>query len=97
MKSTVVDFGQPLPWKDLELSFDHARRCDLFVVAGSSLVVTPAADIPTEALRAGARLVILNRGDTPLDRKAYLRFWEPLGDILPRTVERLKNLMGRLE
>jgi len=91
--SSVVNFGQSLPQKDLDLSFEHSRRCDLFVVVGSSLVVTPAADMPVEALRAGAKLVIINAGETPLDRGAHLRFKEKIGEILPPVVEKLKTLM----
>jgi NAD-dependent SIR2 family protein deacetylase len=94
---SVVDFGQPLPEKDLMLSFEHSRRCDIFVVAGSSLVVMPAADMPKEALKAGARLVIINREETPMDRFAALRFNEAIGDVLPRAVKRLKRLMGLFE
>jgi NAD-dependent deacetylase len=97
LTNSVVDFGQPLPEKDLILSFKHSRKCDLFVVAGSSLVVTPAADMPLEAHRAGARLVIINRGETPLDRYAHLRFSEAIGDVLPVAVKRLKSLMGLFE
>jgi NAD-dependent deacetylase len=63
--SSVIDFGQSLPQKDLNLSFEHSRQCDLFIVVGSSLVVTPAADTPREALAVGARLVIINQGETP--------------------------------
>ena len=94
---SVVDFGQPLPERDLMLSFEHSRNCDLFIVVGSSLVVTPAADMPREALRAGARLVIINQGETPLDPYAELRFHEGIGEILPRVVKRLKRLMGLFE
>jgi NAD-dependent deacetylase len=95
--SSVVDFGQSLPEKDLALSFEHSRKCDLFVVAGSSLVVTPAAEMPREALMAGARLVIINQGETPFDSHAHLRFYEGIGEILPRAVKRLKKLMGLFE
>jgi NAD-dependent SIR2 family protein deacetylase len=95
--SSVVDFGQALPEKDLRLSFEHARRSDLFVVAGSSLVVTPAAEMPKEALMAGARLVIINQGKTPFDAHTRLRFYEGIGEILPGAVKRLKKLMGLFE
>ncbi len=95
--SSVVDFGQPLPEKDLMLSFAHSQKCDLFIVVGSSLVVTPAADMPREALQAGARLVIINQGETPLDGYAHLRFREGIGEVLPRVVKRLKRLMGLFE
>ncbi|MEN6318933.1 MAG: Sir2 family NAD-dependent protein deacetylase [Syntrophaceae bacterium] len=94
---SVVDFGQSLPEKDLALSYEHSRKSDLFVVAGSSLVVTPAADMPAEALRSGAKLVIINRGETPFDPHAHLRFYEKTGDVLPRAVKRLKRLMGLFE
>ena len=97
LASSVVDFGQPLPERDLRVSFEHSRKCDLFVVVGSSLVVTPAADMPREAIRAGARLVIINQGETPLDPHAHLRFNEAIGEVLPRAVKRLKRLMGLFE
>jgi NAD-dependent deacetylase len=67
------------------------------VVVGSSLVVTPAAEMPNEALSAGAKLVILNKGETPFDKLAHLRFHEAIGDVLPRAVKRLKRLMGLFE
>lgn len=92
--SSTVDFGQPLPEKDLMLAYEHARNSDLFVVIGSSLVVTPAAHMPQEALKVGAKLVIINQGNTPFDRFAYIRFYEKIGDVLPAAVKRLKILMG---
>ncbi len=95
--SSVVDFGQSLPEKDLALSFEHSRKSDLFVVVGSSLVVTPAAEMPKEALMAGARLVIINQGETPFDAHAQLRFFEPIGEVLPKAVRKLKRLMGLFE
>jgi len=60
-------------------------------------VVTPAADMPTEAIRSGAKLVIINQGETPFDNHANLRFNEGIGVVLPRAVKRLKRLMGLFE
>ncbi len=94
---SVVDFGQSLPERDLMLSFEHSQKSDLFVVVGSSLVVTPAADMPMEALRSGARLAIINKGETPFDEHAHLRFYEKIGEVLPRAVKKLKKLMGLFE
>jgi NAD-dependent SIR2 family protein deacetylase len=93
--SSVVDFGQSLPEKDLRESFYHSQRCDLMVAAGSSLAVTPAAHMPMEALRAGAKLVIINQGETPLDQYAHLRFHEGIGEVLPPAVVLLKQKMGK--
>jgi NAD-dependent deacetylase len=94
LEPSTVAFGQPLPERDLVLAYEHSRKSDLFLVVGSSLVVTPAADMPMEALQNGAKLVILNKGDTPFDRSAHLRFYEKIGDVLPAAVNRLKVLMG---
>lgn len=94
---SVVDFGQTLPKKDLQLSFEHSSKCDLFIVLGSSLVVSPASDMPREALRAGAKLVIINKGETPYDSYANLRFSENIGEVMPRVIKRLKSKMGYFE
>lgn len=93
--SSVVNFGQSLPAKDLAESYEHSRKCDLFIVVGSSLVVYPAADMPRVALQAGAKLVIINQGETPFDAYADLRFFEAIGEVLPPAVEQLKDLLGR--
>lgn len=94
---SVVDFGQPLPERDLMLSFEHSSKCDLFLVLGSSLVVSPASYMPKEALNAGAKLVIVNKGETPFGKLAHLRFHESIGEVLPRAVKKLKKLMGLFE
>ena len=91
--SSVVNFGDPLPQRDLEDAFQHSSRCDLFIVVGSSLVVSPASDMPGVALRSGARLVIINQGETPMDRNCHLCFDEKIGEVLPPAVNRLRELM----
>ena len=93
--SSVVNFGDPLPQKDLEKSFHHSSYCDLFIVVGSSLVVSPANEIPKIALRSGARLVIINQGETPMDRICHLRFEEKIGEVLPPAVDKLKELIKK--
>jgi len=93
--SSVVNFGQSLPQKDMENSYRHSENCDLFLVVGSSLVVYPAADMPRVALGVGAQLVIINQGETPYDRIANLRFEEVIGEVLPPAVDQLKALMQK--
>lgn len=72
LKPTVVFFGEPLPVDDLERSFAAAERCDLFIAVGTTLGVYPIADTVPTALRAGARLVIINGDPTPFDHHADL-------------------------
>jgi NAD-dependent deacetylase len=93
MKPSVVDFGQSLPKTDLEDAIKHSQEADLFLVVGSSLVVYPAADMPRLAVESGAKLVIINQGNTPMDGIASLRFYEKIGLVLPPAVERLRELL----
>lgn len=92
--SSIVNFGDAIPRKAHEDSAQHSRLCDLFIVAGSSLIVYPAAEMPEIALGVGAKLVIINRGKTPFDKVCHLRFWESTGNILSLVVSELDKLIS---
>lgn len=92
--SSVVNFGDPLPAKELEAALTHSAECDVFFAIGSSLVVSPANDMPRMAMEAGARLILLNRGETPFDELADLRIDAGIGEVLPPVVERVKALIA---
>ena len=87
--STVVNFGDALPERELQLAAEHARRCDVMLALGSSLTVEPAASLVRLALRAGARVALVNRGETPYDDVVTLRARAGIGDVLPSAVERV--------
>jgi NAD-dependent deacetylase len=70
LRAATVLFGQALPEEPLSRAFAAARRCDLMLVVGSSLVVQPAARIPEVAVASGAKLAIVNNEPTPLDSLA---------------------------
>jgi len=91
---SVVNFGDPMPQKELLLSDRHARRADLMLVLGSSLVVEPAASLVGLAVRAGAQVVLINQGETPYDEVVTMRLWDGIGDVLPPAVERVKELLA---
>ena len=89
--SSVVNFGDPLPKKELMLAAEHASMCDLMLVLGSSLVVNPAASLVGLAIEQGARVVLVNRGETPYDESVTLRSWAGIGEVIPPAVEMLKS------
>ena len=91
--SSVVNFGDPLPQREYELAEVHARRCDLMLVLGSSLLVQPAASLVGLALKSGGRIVLINRGKTPYDRAATLRVWTGIGEVIPPAVELTKRAL----
>jgi NAD-dependent deacetylase len=92
--SSVVNFGDPLPRKELALAGQHARGSDLLLALGSSLVVEPAASLVGLALRAGARVILVNRGETPYDAAVTLRVWAGIREVLPPAVEWVKRALG---
>ena len=43
---SIINFGENLPEKELNAGFENSEKADLCLVLGSSLRVTPAADMP---------------------------------------------------
>ncbi len=78
----VVLFGEALPLHALERADAAARRADLFIVLGSSLLVSPANHFPRSAKQHGAKLVIVNHDPTPLDGLADMVLPGPIGEVL---------------
>ena len=89
LKSATISFGQSLPADVLTEAFDLSMSTDLIFALGSSLVVEPAASIPLQAKNNGARLVIINRTETPLDRLADVVIHDSIGETLSRLVKHL--------
>jgi NAD-dependent deacetylase len=83
LKPTVVLFGEAMPAVAVQEAFELAAAADVMLVAGSSLVVFPAADVPLVALRAGAAMIVVNAEPTPLDRHAEVVIHGRSGEVLP--------------
>lgn len=83
MKTATISFGQSLDPDVLAACEKVSREADFFLVAGSSLVVTPAAHMPVIALQNSARLMIVNLEPTPLDDLADIVVSGPTGEVLP--------------
>lgn len=86
LKPATVSFGQAMPQDVLMQSQQAAQGCDLFLAVGSSLVVQPAASLPLVAKQSGAKLIIINRTETPLDDMADLVLRDEIGTVLPGMV-----------
>lgn len=84
LKPNVILFGELMPALPMYLAQQAARECDLMLVAGSSLEVAPAGDLPMVAKQAGAKLIIVNLGPTHMDRQADLVFREDVAELLPQ-------------
>jgi len=82
LKLATISFGQELPAPILNMAVDWCEQSRLLLAIGSSLVVSPAADLPLLTTRHGGRLVIINRDITPLDEVADEVIHETIGETL---------------
>jgi len=87
LKPDTISFGQAMPQDKMAEAFRLAEACDLCLVLGSSLVVYPAASVPARALQVGAKLMIVNLSETPLDGQANLVIHQPLTLALGEMVD----------
>ena len=87
IKTATISFGQAMPAAAMRRAETETIAADLFIVAGSSLVVYPAAGFPELAKRYGATLVIVNREPTGLDAIADLVLHRAIGETLGTAVD----------
>lgn len=91
IKPQTVMFGEAMPARETREAELRARRSDLFIVVGSSLVVYPAAMMPLYAKRAGAALVIVNLTETPHDPYADVLLPGRAGPVMEQLLDRVRQ------
>ncbi len=64
LRPDVVWFGEPLPQDVWGEAIRQAGRCDVMVVAGTSLEVSPANTLPYHARQGGAAIIEVNPVET---------------------------------
>ena len=90
-KPDVVLFGELLPAAALRRATQLAGAADLLLCIGSSLEVSPVAELPGITLRHGGALAIVTQGPTPYDARASVRL---RGDV-EAELEALVAALGR--
>lgn len=86
LKPNVILIGEQLPHRELTAARREAAQCDLLFVIGSSLGIAPAADLPLLAQERGAKVMVLNKQPTPIDKYATLVIRADIALALPRIV-----------
>ena len=82
LKPDTVSFGQPLRPGDIVRAGRMAAGCDLLIAMGSTLIVSPASEIPLAAKRSGAKLAIVTLSETPLDDEADIVLNVKIGELM---------------
>ena len=91
LKPDAVYFGEMLPQAVLSEASRRANLCDLCIVIGSTLIVYPAAHIPEYAYNAGAKIVIINIGSTPMDSRAAIRIEGKAGEVMGKVMQYVRT------
>ncbi|MFN2233841.1 MAG: SIR2 family NAD-dependent protein deacylase [Anaerolineales bacterium] len=89
LKPDVVLFEEQLPAKTWLKARNVTQTCDLMVVLGTSLVVSPVAQLPEQAKKNGAKIIIINKTATYMDEYADVVIHEDTAAFLPRIIENL--------
>lgn len=86
---SIINFNEDLPEEELQKGFDNGKLADLCIVLGSSLRVYPAADIPGDMIKRGARVVIVNLQKTPLNKKCAMEVHAKIDTLIPGVMQQL--------
>jgi NAD-dependent deacetylase len=89
LKSATILFGQRIPDDVMTQGRELVQACDLLIVIGSSLKVSPAANLPRLALKNEVPLIIVNLAPTLLDSSADVVIQEKAGLVLPALIAKL--------
>lgn len=92
LEPSVVLFGEQLPDHAFYRAHALAQDCELFLVAGSSLTVEPAASLPAIAADRGATIIIITHDRTPLSDRAEYDVRADVTDVLPRLQEAVSDI-----
>lgn len=94
LRPNVVFFGEMLPSQQVTRAKRWVDKCDLMLVAGSSLEVTPVCLFPVVAKNNGARLIFVNDETTRFDNLADIILRGKTGSILPKILKQIREMNG---
>ena len=89
LADSIINFGEDLPEDELKKGFNSGRKADLCIVLGSSLRVFPAADIPGDMIKRGAKVVICNLQKTPFNKECALEIHATIDTLMSQVMQRL--------
>jgi len=91
LRPDVVWFGEPLSQDIWQNAMNFARKCDLMIIAGTSLVVSPANTLPIYAKQNNAILIEINPEKTEISEEVDLVIRNTSAKSLPKLVSLFKN------
>ncbi len=87
LRPDVVWFGEALPQDVWKSAIKEASSCDVMIVVGTSLEVSPANLLPVYAKQNGAAMIEVNIEKTQMSSEMDLSLRESAAKALPELVE----------
>lgn len=84
LKPNVILVGEQLPVSVLNAAWREVRACDVVLVAGTSLEMAPASELPMTAVMHGAKAIVVNYEPTNLDPMAHVVIHHNVATVLPQ-------------
>ena len=91
LRPDVVWFGEPLPQNIWQSAIKEASICDVMIIVGTSLVVSPANTLPVYAKQNGAILIEVNPEKTVMSNDMALSIQATSAEVLPKILSIFKN------
>lgn len=91
LRPDVVWFGEPLPQDIWGEAMKQASQCDVMVVVGTSLAVSPANLLPVYAKENGALMIEVNPEETLMSHSMDLSIKATSANALPQIVSLFKK------
>lgn len=91
LRPDVVWFGESLPQEVWQKAMILAGQCDLMIIAGTSLVVSPANTLPIYAKQNNAMLIEVNAENTEMSSEMDLVIRDTSAVALPEFVSLFKE------
>ena len=91
LRPDVVWFGEPLPQDVWQQAITYASQCDLMIITGTSLVVSPANSLPIYAKQNKATLLEINPEETELSSEMDIMIRNTSAITLPKLVRIFKE------
>ena len=86
LRPDVVWFGEPLPPDVWQRAIIHASSCDVMIIAGTSLVVSPANSLPVFAKQNNSLLIEVNPEETLMSSEMDLSIKDTSAKALPNLI-----------
>ena len=94
LRPDVVWFGESLPQDVWTNAMKEASLCDIMIIAGTSLIVSPANTLPAFAKQNNAVLIEINPEETVMSNEMDVSVRDTSSKILPQLVEFVKTLQS---